>query len=272
MLKNIYDSHTHSKNSHDGIDTVDAMCNHALKNGILGFALTDHCELDQFYKPEIKAGTQGSFDDMTKAKEKYGDKLLLSCGVELGQMIMDEELRKSILSKNNYDFVLGSMHCIVGKSDFCMYDYSQWELSDIYKLLEKYYEEMYRTVKLDNFDSFAHITYPLRYIEGNFGIKIDITKYEDYIDGVLKTLAENGKALEINTSGLRQKLGRTMPTMDYAQRFKSFGGELITLGSDAHRADDMAKGIAETMENLEAIGFSHIAFFKERKPIMIEIK
>ena len=272
MLTNIYDSHTHSLNSHDGVNSVDEMCKYALENGIKGFALTDHCELDLFSDPVIQKGVKNSFLDMERAKEAYGDRLLLSSGVELGQMILDEDLRQSILKASNYDFVLGSMHCIVGKSDFCMYDYSKWELSDIYKLLEKYYEEMSRTVRLGGFDSFAHITYPLRYIEGEFGIKIDITKYEDYIDDVLKTLAQNGKALEINTSGLRQKIGKTMPTMDYAKRFKSYGGELITLGSDAHRTTDMSKGISETMESLKEIGFTHYAFFKERKPNMIEIK
>lgn len=272
MYKNIYDSHTHSVNSHDGESTVKDMCLYAIENGIKGFALSDHCEVDLYSDKQIQSWVQSSFDDMEKAKEEFGDRLLLSSSIELGQPLFDIETSTNIVSKNNYDFILGSMHSVCGMSDFCMYNYKEWTMDEIYTQLEKYYSEMFEVIKWGRFDSFAHITYPLRYIEGIHGIKVDIDKFDDIIDTILKTLAQNGKAIEMNTSGLRQQLKKPMPTIDYIERYKNYGGEMVTIGSDAHRCTDMAKDFDTAFEMLKSIGFKHYAFFNKRKPIMNEIK
>ena len=46
----------------------------------------------------------------------------------------------------------------------------QYRIDD---LLDKYYKEYYETVKWGKFDVIGHITYPLRYVEGIYKVKID---------------------------------------------------------------------------------------------------
>ena len=87
------------------------------------------------------------------------------------------------------------------------------------------------------------MTYPLRYIVGEHGIPVDMSKFSDKVDEILSLLVKNEKALEINTSGLRQKLGKTMPEEDVVRRFKQLGGEFVTVGSDAHYAKDIGAGV-----------------------------
>ena len=144
-------------------------------------------------------------------------------------------------------------------------------LDEVYGLLDKYFEEMLLLSKWNGFDTLAHLTYPLRYIMGNYGIKVDLKKYDGIVDEIFKTVIGNGKALEINTSGLRQKIGVTMPTVDYVRRFKELGGELLTIGSDAHFTEHVDAGINEGFAIAQAAGFEYVTYFEKHKPVMVKI-
>ena len=107
------------------------------------------------------------------------------------------------------------------------------------------------------------------------GIETDVcqTNHEgDLIDEILRQAARSGKALEINTSGLRQPLGETLPTLPYVRRFREFGGEYVTVGSDAHYAEDLGKGVNEGMKVAQEAGFSHVTLFQGRTPLPIPIE
>ena len=94
---------------------------------------------------------------------------------------------------------------------------------------------------------------------------------DDQIDLVLRTLAQNGKALEINTSGLRGPIGEASPTLKYVKRFRELGGEFVTLGSDAHSVEELGEGIPEAMEMASQAGFSYFTFYKKRQPRLLQI-
>ena len=49
------------------------------------------------------------------------------------------------------------------------------------------------------------------------------------------------------------------------------GGELITIGSDAHVPERIAGCFEETAEILRSLGFSHYAVYRERKPLMFPL-
>lgn len=118
----------------------------------------------------------------------------------------------------------------------------------------------------------AHLTYPLRYMVGENHRNIDLNRHSDLIDEILRQAARSGKALEINTSGLRQPLGETLPTLPYVRRFREFGGEYVTVGSDAHYAEDLGKGVNEGMKVAQEAGFSHVTLFQGRTPLPIPIE
>ena len=99
-----------------------------------------------------------------------------------------------------------------------------------------------------------------------------LSDYADKIDAVFRALIEKGKALEINTSGLRQNLGVTLPDLPLVRRYRELGGELITIGSDAHCASDVGAGIADGMALAEEAGFHHVTLFQSRIPTPIRIE
>ena len=116
------------------------------------------------------------------------------------------------------------------------------------------------------------MTYPLRYIVGKYNIPVDLSKYKDKIDEALKLLAEKDTALEINTSGLRQKLNKTLPDENIVRRFKQLGGKMVTIGSDAHYAEHLGSGIETGMEIAKRCGFDCVTLFQSRHPFEIPIE
>ena len=101
---------------------------------------------------------------------------------------------------------------------------------------------------------------------------IELERYNEITDEIFKVLVANGKALEINTSGLRQPIGKTMPTENYVRRFKELGGEFLTLGSDAHFTQHVGAGIDEGYAIAERCGFEYVTYFENRKPVKVKIE
>ena len=131
---------------------------------------------------------------------------------------------------------------------------------------ELYFTEMLKNINtIDKFCVYGHIDFISRY-----GIyKDNSLKYRDYsdlIDEVLKTLINKNKGIEINTSGYRYKLNQTYPQYDILKRYKELGGEIITIGSDAHTPDYVGDHFEVAYEMLVKSGFKYITRFKNLKP------
>ena len=263
------DCHNHSNCSPDGSDSVGEMRQRAQELGLWAHTLTDHCECQNFpdrYRPRV--------EQAWKAMEQVpqGGGCRFYRGIELGQPNQDPASAQEALSGRNYDFVIGSIHNIRGYEDFFFLDYSKVEPEFIDQLLTTYWEEEQEVIAWGNFDSLGHLTYPLRYIEGDHGIPVDLSKHREAIDGIFRALIQKGKALEVNTSGLRQKIGRTLPDLPLLRRYRELGGELVTLGSDAHSTGDLGKGIDEGMELLEEAGFRYFAVYEQHAPILLPLR
>lgn len=277
----LIDCHTHSTNSPDGFSSPENMIKTAVEMNYAAYALTDHCEVNRWFSIEHYGAAPNGYDtydfgadfeksmkENTVLKEKYAGKINFLCGIELGQATHDFGLSEAIVKDKRLDFVIGSMHQLPDNDDFAFIDFSKHSVPE---LLEKYYNEVYKLCKWGKFDVLGHLTYTLRYIEGDNGIKVDMSPYEEIIRESFKVLIENGKGIEINTSGLRQNYGQTFPNLYWVKMFKDMGGEVLSLGSDAHKTEDLGKGIADGAEIAKAAGFEYLCYFKERKPNFIKI-
>lgn len=284
-LNTLADLHTHTNFSPDAESTPEQMCDRAAELRLAAYAITDHCDCNFWYPLENCESTtatdaemygagkyaNASIDCQTALKEKYSGRLNLLCGIELGQPLQDPERAEEIASRPVLDFIIGSHHQNAGENDFYWIEYDKLDSSEIYRLLDDYFCQVYEMSKWGKFDVLGHLTYPLRYICGEYGIDIDMKRYDDVIREIFCTLIHSGKGIEINTSGLRQKYGLTFPTLDYIKLYRELGGEIITLGSDAHCAADIGKGIFEGAELAKAAGFKYISYFKERKPTFMRL-
>ncbi len=282
------DLHTHTDFSPDAKSSPEKMCERAQQLGLTAYAVTDHCDCNLWEEAEtlfedvsaVKGVemygsgkySQASIERISTLKNELSGRLNLLCGIELGQPLQNLQVAEKIISKQELDFVIGSHHQNSGMDDFYFFEYNKMDLSEIYSLLDKGFEETLEMCKWGKFDVLGHLTYPLRYVCGDYGIEIDLSRYGDVIREIFCTLIQNGKGIEINTSGLRQKYGKTFPDLEYVRLYRELGGEIVTLGSDAHSAQDLGKGIAVGAEIAKSAGFKRIAYFEKRKPKFIELK
>lgn len=270
-FKNIVDLHTHTDNSFDGHHSTMFLCETACMKGIRALAFTDHLEMDAFYRDNFDRTAIQAYFEVAKAKSAFSGKLIICNGAELGQAVYDLPVTEKLLSTMNYDIVIGSIHNLPNVQDFYYMDFSD-ESIDYYALLDDYFNWELKLAQWGGFDTLAHLTYPLRYIVGNYGKPVDMTRYSEIIDEILVTLIRSGKSLEINTAGLRQPIGVTSPDESIVRRYKQLGGEMITVGSDAHFAEYLGAGIDQGYELALRCGFDKIALYQNRTPTLVPIE
>ncbi|MFT9056336.1 MAG: histidinol-phosphatase HisJ family protein [Ethanoligenens sp.] len=262
------DLHIHTDNSPDAVHSTTEICISAIEKHIDKIAITDHCEIDRYDEDGYERSVRQSFFDVLKARGVFEGRLEILQGIELGNVMCDTQLAHDVIRTHPYDFVLGSLHHIKGVDDFAFLDY---EKNDPKELLSAYYEEMEHMVEWGEFDVLAHITYPLRYINGEQKKNIDIRGFEEQITRVLKKAIEKGIGLELNTSGLRQAYGLCMPDFWGLSLYRGLGGKTLTIGSDAHTMQDVGANIPEGLQLAKKAGFTYTCVFRARKPYAVPI-
>ncbi|MDR2687368.1 MAG: histidinol-phosphatase HisJ family protein [Oscillospiraceae bacterium] len=269
--KNLLDLHVHTDNSFDGHHSAVFLCETAAARGLRALALTDHVEMDFYREQNFDRTAKQSYFEIVKARSAFRGKLIVCAGVELGQPTYDLPESERLVQQYSYDAVIGSIHNLRGKKDFWFLPREEYEGGGADTLLREYFGEMLLLAEWGKFDVLAHLTYPLRYIAGEHGVPVDPARYAGQVDAILEAAAKNRLALEINTSGLRQKLGRTMPDEGIVRRFRELGGERVTVGSDAHYAEDLGAGLERGMDLALRCGFTHMTLYQKREPIQVEI-
>lgn len=260
--------HFHSICSFDGETPLTEMCRAAVAGGVTQLCLTDHCDLVDEFGAACDEFSWEDVDQQLELARAEFPGLDLRCGVELGQAVLRPQAAARILAKPGIDFVLGSMHNDPERGDFyCIHpeDRAQGQA-----LLETYLHCLEDLAGTDYFDALAHLTYPLRYMNGRDRLGVSLSPYADLVRDILRTLVERGKALELNTSGYRT-LGAPMPGEEIFRWYRELGGELITIGSDAHVPEHMTDGLERGMELLRGIGFRYLTVYKNRTPQQIKL-
>ena len=100
---------------------------------------------------------------------------------------------------------------------------------------------------------------------------MNLSEFSEKIDEILKLLISKGKGIEVNTSGLRYGVGSPHPSFEIIQRYHSLGGEIITIGSDAHKPEHIGYKFDTAYELLDKAGFKYVTIFKNRKPDFIKL-
>ena len=263
------DLHTHSLCSPDGAVPMAELARAGREAGLTCLCITDHCDLLDLtgtFTPHFDWDPVRTAYDQARTDLPPG--LELRLGVELGEAYESPETARDILARApRLDFVIGSVHnfrAMMGKQDFYNADYS--DLALCHAALEDYLDTLHALAALpDCYDTLAHILYPLRYMrQAGQDVSLAQRDYPQRLDRVLQQVAQAGKALEVNTWR-----GRTVAEWEpILRRFKALGGEYVTVGSDAHRAGDLGKGVASAYELLKTCGYRYTAVYRERKPVM----
>ncbi|MCL2884975.1 MAG: PHP domain-containing protein [Oscillospiraceae bacterium] len=244
----VTDFHTHTCASPDSRTTLPQLLAAAEAAGVRELAVTDHAE-----GSDALQAASASYEAAAAFAAAYNGPVRLARGIELGQPLADEARSRAVLAAHAWDVVLLSQHDSPEGEDYYRINFNGRHLPTV---MRAYLWELLRVIEWGHGHVLAHLTYPLRYMP-----PFDHAGYGDELDAVLRAVAARGLALEINTGGLRSRRREINPAPEVVRRFFELGGELITVGSDAHRAADVGAHFEDGCAVARAAGFRYHAVF-----------
>ncbi len=265
------DMHSHTDLSGDCHIPITEMIQSAKEKGLQYYAVTDHHDLD--YPDcgiDFTLNLAASAEQLSKMKLENTETFHLLAGIEFGlQPHLVTELAQ-VNEQNNLDFILGSCHLSNGVDPFDKAFFLNRSRDEGYRA---FFESVLGCVtSMQGFDALGHLDYVIRYWRGEGKSTYDYKDYGDLFDAILQTLIKKDIALEVNTAGYLHKLNQPHPALDVLTRYHQLGGELLTIGSDAHLPQNIASHFDIAEERLMAIGFKSYTTFINRQPHQIGFK
>lgn len=266
----MFDNHTHSQFSFDGgRTTVEASSRAAAGKGLSGICFTDHCD---FFVPQSTIDIDASTAQLTDISAQQAEidrvqsilpQIRILKGAEIGMHESSHEDIRTFLEKHQFDQVIASVHYLADTDPYYGQIYQDRDWKQAYGLyLETIYKEM---TWLGDFDIMGHFDYIVRYAPYS-PESILYKDFSDILDEMLKYLAHEGKALEINTKSYQTYRGRTpILDKDILLRYKELGGEILSFGSDAHQAHLVGTDFQRFGMFAKSLGFRWSAHFESRQ-------
>lgn len=273
----LVDMHTHSEYSHDSDCPLEDMHRVQSERGTDMFAVTDH--LDNFLDSDGLLEPIVNANRTADAINARGSGAVILAGIEIGEGTWNYDRYLQAKHIAEHDVVIGSVHYvhperINSKHDFkqpySLIDFSKLDRESIDSFLDAYFDDVLEILEKLEFDILAHITCPLRYINGKYHMNVELSKYDNKIDKILRIIVSRGIALELNTSAF-QMMGEFMAPEYILKRYRDMGGYLVTLASDAHVAENASKHLDDAVKLLKKLGFEYIFYYKGRRPYQITL-
>lgn len=263
----LIDYHIHTSFSADSEAPMEDVIKSAISKGLNEIAFTDHVDFDERYThPDYNL----YIPYLNDLKLKYKKDITIRLGLEVGLENTKANLVNRITSAFPFDFIIGSSHS-VRCLDLYFDQQEYFSARTKQEAYNTYFDEMLLNINTcTDFCVYGHLNFISRYgmYDDN---SLDYMEFAPAIDRVLKALIERGKGIEINTSGFRYGIDNCYPDIEILKRYKALGGEIITVGSDAHYAKDVADHISYAYNMLNTAGFKYITVFQGRKPNFIKL-
>lgn len=257
----MFDFHIHSSVSFDGKATGWQMAMAAREKGLKEICFTDHIDDD----PKGIITTQCF--DLAQYACAYDDLqvpgLTIRKGVEFGMLPDNQQTIRRYLAQRPFDFVLGSVH-YADRED--VYYPAYWQGRTLAEGERRYLEDTLLCVRVhDEFDVLGHLTYISKAHCNPAHTPVVYEQHRQIADEILRVLADKGKGLEINSSGV-DRSGDFLPPEVYLRRFRELGGEIVTIGSDAHTPDRVGQYASRALQIAKDL-FGYVCTFHDRQPV-----
>lgn len=257
------DIHLHTSFSSDCDEEMENVIQAGIDRGLDIMCFTEHMDKDYPIEGQFILDCEAYRSRYLELCNKYREKITLLWGVELGLLPWLADWYSSYVNQYPFDFIIGSVH---NPKNVDPYFPEYFEGRSEEEAYREYFTESLACLKaFSDFDAIGHMDYVVRY-GPNKNKEYSYKKYSDYIDPILKIIVDKGIALEVNSAGYRKGLGEPNPCRDIVKRYKELGGEIVTIGSDAHLAEHVACDFDKAEALLLDCGFKYHAVFTGRSP------
>jgi histidinol-phosphatase (PHP family) len=266
--------HVHSTCSGDGASTIADYARRARALGLTEVGFCEHADFDPRDRSYDFLNV-ARYDEEIAAASLGPGGVRLRKGVEITYQAGLQQEITSWLSRCSWDYVVASVHLVDYRDGWAIVSEPQ-AIESYFKDHEQrqayapYFEELERAAKSGLGDVLGHLDLVKRYGVDHYG-PFEPAAFAAEIRAVLQTAIDRGVGLEINTSGLRQAPGEPYPALTVLRWYRQLGGEILTIGSDAHHADQLGAGVTEALDLAKAAGFKAVCTFEDRQPRWIDL-
>lgn len=270
----VVDLHVHSTCSCDGVSGLAEQARRAAELGLLGIGLAEHADFDPRDDGYGKLDVARYDREIEAARDRVAG-IEVWQGLEISYQSDREPEIRARLGDHAWDYVLASVHLLQYADGWAVVSEPRTTATyfarhTVRQAYGPYFEELLRAARSGLGDVLGHFDVIKRYGSGRYGI-FEPELFEAEIRAVLRAAVETGVGIEINTSGLRQAPGEPYPSLAVLRWYRQAGGEVLTVGSDAHHVDHLAEGIPLALEMARAAGFRAITTFHSRTARWIDL-
>ncbi|MBN1496509.1 MAG: histidinol-phosphatase HisJ family protein [Spirochaetes bacterium] len=254
------DYHTHTSLCGHATGTVEEYIESALSRGLSEIGFSDHAPMPEEHREgfTMSAGdVEGYISAIEEQKKRYEGKIAVRLGFEVDYPLLSS-FEERYFSDPRIDYLIGSCHFIDGwPFDHPDYidGYRGRDINDIYS---RYYSEMESLAGSGLFNIAGHFD-----IIKKFGYRAD-RDFMPAVEKIARIMAANDVAAEINTAGMAHPAAEVYPSDAILDVFFRCNVP-VTLGSDAHAPERIARLFTEAIEKIRRAGYRTISGFLKRK-------
>ncbi|MBD3366707.1 MAG: histidinol-phosphatase HisJ family protein [Candidatus Eisenbacteria bacterium] len=196
--------------------------------------------------------------DLVRDIQTSAQELTVRLGIEMDYIPGQMDEIHAEAEPFGFDYVIGSVHSLGGWDLSDSRYLSSWKGKDPDEVFPRYFEAFVEAVEEGGFDFMAHPDLVKKH-----GIlpRRPMTRWYELAAGAL---AANDVAIEINTSGIRKRIGEPYPTLAFLAACVE-AGVAVTLGSDAHAPGQVGMDFDVALRLLRRAGITEIATFDGRR-------
>lgn len=266
MLKSTPHAHTTYV---DGKSTPREMVETAIAKGFVSFGFSEHAEDERFGL--TKVSEREYYAEARALQAEYADRIRVWVGMERDLI--------SHVSREGYDYVIGSVHYVPWGDGYCAVDGAPEKIAQCIR-------EQYRGEPLEYARAyFARVgeyisTYKPE-IVGHFDlwrkanarlglIDTSCREYRKMACETLEKMAESGALLEVNTGAIaRGYMDDPYPELFELEYWRRLGGKAI-VGSDCHLAENLDCGYDKARQRLIEAGYESVMLLGDGEELFME--
>ena len=253
------DYHLHTIFSDDSENPMDSAVRRAIALGLDEICFTEH--IDYGVKTDLNCDCDAYGAELNRCRERYAGQITIRMGMEFGMQTHTIPTFQQTFDRYPLDFIILSCHQVEDR-EFWKYEFQEGRAQAEYN--RRYYEEILKVMQqYRDYSVLGHLDMIRRYDPaGDYPFE----KVRDLVAEILQTVIGQGKGIEVNTSCYRYRLPDLTPGREILRLYRALGGEILTIGSDAHDNAWIGCQLRETQAALREMGFRAVYTYEGMQP------
>lgn len=256
------DYHIHTTFCKHAVGRMEEYVERAIGLGFEEIGFADHMPV--MPEPQFCMGYEDLplyIERVRELQDAYRGRIGIRLGCEMDIVTGREDEIRDIIVDAGFDYVIGSVHYLDG------WPFDQEKYRDVFEggelnaIHDRFFETVIRAANTGLYDITGHIDNIKRM---GYRITGDMTGYYERAAAALHVM---NVAVEVNTSGIDSAAGEVYPSVEFLSILNRHGVP-VTVGSDAHRPEQVGRYFDRVCGLLRSAGYDSVAYFRNRGRIL----